>query len=167
FIGAAIRDEGAYRALYGDLVADAEDILVRIEELEALEADETDEEKWVCSDMEHIRARAEEIYDDAFATQSASDAVLLTLENLAARYAIASIEAQYSSEAAEEQIRITEEFMNLQANGLLHSSITIARDEFEVEETANELDELASELETLCRIVPRRGDKDDDDKDRE
>lgn len=133
FIQRAIAIEEQFQALYPGIVSQADAILARIKELEALKT----AGMVACSSMDHIRTRATNI--------------LPILRDLQARYEIATRNARYSADAADERSRIVEEFMRLQSSGALHSETDLARYQASgIDPLVTELTNLANELETLC-----------------
>ncbi len=135
FIGSAIADENAYRALYARVVSRTEALIVRVEELR---------EGGRCLVSGSYTQRIEDILKMALREQGSADENLLLLRSMQTRYALAELE---------EQQLIVEEFALLQASTRLHSSITNARDKFEVDELLSELDGIQSQITQSCPAI--------------
>lgn len=136
-IGEALDDERAYQQLYAGVANEADAILGRI----AAES---------CTNIGSIESRAVAIRQDARAIENEVGSNVLILQDLASRFAIANQNSRYSQEAALEANAALDEFFTLRASGTLHSSITYAEDEFEVEQTRKELANLDQDLDSRC-----------------
>lgn len=161
FISKALRDEYAYRELFAPFVAQAEDILERIEELEALEANKDDDEEWVCTDMTFLRRQAEQIRDEMLKEQSAADTTIATLTALQAGYATTTQAAQFSGPAGEQRLKIADQFMQMRSSGALHTEAVTFRKKPELEPVKKRLSALASQVEASCRKVEHGNDNGD------
>lgn len=162
FMSEAIKSEQQYRDLYAAIVSRADALLARITELEALDGTETDEGRWECQSFDGIRAQVTALRAPALAKQIASDKNLATLNALQSRYATAIAAAPYSTAAAEESLRIIEEFIALESSGVLHRASSIPEHERATEPIIAQIRQLASQAESMCRLVPKNGRGDDD-----
>lgn len=150
FIRDAIRTEEAYRALYADIVSRADGIIARIAHLEAQEAAD---EELQCSDMSSLRAQTQQIRAQALPKLQAANANLATLRGLEARYNLSAM--RFSSEAAEQGLTVVEEFLGLQASGVLHNADAVASEQAVVAPIQTQLATIADQVETSCRRIER------------
>ena len=118
FIGQPIRDETAYRDIYSSIVTSADEILAKSE---------------TCPDTEPLLARINAIRADAFSKQSTSDSTLRILNELDAQYKNPVVNPESQSTTADERLRTAQDFMALQASGVMHTQTDIARAKIEID----------------------------------
>ena len=148
FIGTALTDERKYQGFHDDIIARAEDILTRVDELENPPNTFGENDPKVCRVPSHIPLRATAIRNEATENKVDSDVNVLLLEDLQTRFT--ATENATSTEELEARQDIVNEFLALQSSGTLHDSVTNAQYEFTADDLKEELSELSAELEDAC-----------------